>query len=326
MSEALIIEVLQLISYVLGFATVVLGIIRALIEKNKLQKWKITRKHVFIILFLFILVAVPVVVYSLTTRPAVSITSPTDGTVVSMEQQVNGVSSHIPQDSKIWVAVRSGSIYYPQPEPMVNKAGNWTCNARFGDIDDGGLPFVIIVLVANRDAQIELTEKNEFKVFPPLGSTIHETITVYRAIYATSPTLSDKPSVTTTPSSQTSVTIVSPANNAYVDRYEWVSGTSQNIPVDQHLWLIVQVNGMYFAHEVETINTDGTWRHNTMIGQEDETGKKFDLLAVLADSPAHTTLKDWRDKQNTEQQYDLKSLPSTGVKECSAITITRRTL
>ena len=149
-----------------------------------------------------------------------------------------------------------------------------------------------------------------------------------------SPPPTSKPTATPTPSPyiaptatppppQPSITIATPANNAPVNMYEWISGTSQNIPADRHLWIIIRVDEKYFAHEVLTINANGRWEHDTQIGQENEGGKRFDVMVVLANSSAHTTLRDWRDKQNTAQQYDLTSLP-VGVTQYSAISVTRR--
>lgn len=121
----------------------------------------------------------------------------------------------------------------------------------------------------------------------------------------------------------TALSITSPADGVRVNMYEWVSGTSQNIPDKQCLWIIVRVEDKYFAHEVETINADGTWRHEVQIGKEDEIGKHFDIIIVLADSSAHETLQNWRDMWNTKSQYDLQSLPIGTTQYCT-VTVIRR--
>jgi len=124
-------------------------------------------------------------------------------------------------------------------------------------------------------------------------------------------------------SNETSLSITSPADGVLVNMYEWVSGTSQSIPDGQHLWIIVRVEDRYFAHEVTTINPDGIWRHEVQIGQKDETGQHFDLMAVLADGSAHETLQNWRETWNTKSQYDLQSLP-TGTTQYCTVTVIRR--
>ena len=103
-----------------------------------------------------------------------------DGVVVSTFEQVTGTSKNIPTDSKVWVVIRVGSRYYPQPEPRVDNNGNWKCDVHFGGENDGGLPFDIIVIVANKDAQKALTDTDSFTVFPPEGAIEYARITVYR--------------------------------------------------------------------------------------------------------------------------------------------------
>jgi hypothetical protein len=281
-------------------------------------KLKLIIKIVSIIMIIMLIVGLGLflapVVYGLTHRPSLSITSPANGAVVGMEQQIGGVATNTPEGSKVWVAIRVGDRYYPQSEPRIDNEGRWTCNARFGGVDDGGLVFDIIALFANREAQIALTENSEFLVFPPLGTTDYVKITVTRETYTTAPKSTPSP----TASSKPSITITAPANNAKVDMYEWISGTSQNIPNGQELWIVVKVDGLYFPHKVETINTDGTWKQNVQIGQKDEGDKSFELIAVLANSVAQATTQEWY-----KNPYDLQNLPA-GMTQHSTITVTRR--
>jgi len=119
----------------------------------------------------------------------------------------------------------------------------------------------------------------------------------------------------------TNVNITFPANAANVGMWEWVSGTSQNIPKGQELWIVVRVDGLYFLHKVDTINPDGTWRHKVQIGQENEGGKNFDVIAVLANSTAQITAQIWL-KNQYSPNHDLRELPA-GMTPYSTITVTR---
>ena len=67
-------------------------------------------------------------------------------------------------------------------------------------------------------------------------------------------------------------------------------------------------------------NTDGTWIYNATIGQVEDSGKGkiFDILAVLADSNAQSTVQDWY-----AHHYDMKSLP-VGMTTFSIVTVIRR--
>jgi len=333
---------------IIGYIT---EIVRSLIKTDRL---KITRNQLLIL----ILIATIVVgfLFLLSTcidqkqRTEVVITNPYDGEIVNMTETITGTAKNIPTGSKVWIVIRVGDRYYPQPEPRFDSNNrDWKCDVRFGGENDGGLAFDVIAVVANRDAQLainsSLRESKEFTVFPPEGATEYDRITVYRDYYyptTSTPTPSPTPSPTIKPTStpttaptvtpaptatppppQPSITITTPANNALVNMYEWVSGTSQNTPAGRYLWIIVRVDERYFAHEVLTINANGRWEQDVQIGQENEGGKRFDVIAVLADSSAHVTLKDWRDKQNTAQQYDLTNLP-TGTTQYDTISVTRR--
>ena len=96
-------------------------------------------------------------------------------------------------------------------------------------------------------------------------------------------------------------------------------GTWQNIPKGEQLWIVVQEGNLYFpmVDRVE-INTDGTWMYNTTIGQTGDGGKSFDILAVLADSSAQSTVQAWY-----QHPYDLQSIPA-GMTAYSVETVIRR--
>ncbi len=266
-------------------------------------------------------------------RPTVKIISPLNGSYVNMNEQVLGISANIPKDSKVWIVLYEEKVdrYYPQPLP-IDKDGDWTCAAQFGGENDDGEPFVIIAVVAD-EAAIKLFENDGGRgliVFPPSQGTVEEydRITVFRKTYTTPtptptivpmPTSTPMPTIapTPTPAAEPVITITSPVSNANVTMWEWVSGTSKNIPIGQELWVVVKVDGLYFPHRVETLNADGAWRHNVQIGQKDEGGKLFELIAVFTDSSAQKELKEWYKNQD-----DLYDLPS-GTTRYSTVTVTR---
>jgi len=306
---------------IIGLITVVVSLIVVLIEKNKVFSIRVTAetKHRLkkvwkIIIPVLIVIFVLVSAYWLTRSPSLTISSLSNGDVVGMEQQVMGVAKNIPDGSKVWIVIHVGYRYYPQPEPRIDNNGRWTCDIRFGRIEDGGLAFDIIALFADRDTQITLTENGELLVFPPLGAKEYDRITVTRETYSTASKSTSKAS---------SVTIISPVNNAKVGIWELVNGISKNIPVGQELWLVVRVDGLYFPHKVETVNADGTWSHNVQIGQNGEGGKSFDLIAVLADSSAQVVAQKWIENKDTSNHYNLTELP-LGMTQYSVVTVIRK--
>jgi hypothetical protein len=107
--------------------------------------------------------------------------------------------------------------------------------------------------------------------------------------------------------------------NGKVDMWEWVSGTSQHIPDDCKLWIVVRWDSLYFPM-VDGVQTrsDGTWMYNTSIGQKDDAGKVFEIIAVLADGSAQAKVEEWY-----KSSSDLYHLPS-GMTQYSTVTVTRK--
>jgi len=329
--------------------------------------------------------------------PSLQITSPDNCATVGMKGQITGVAKNIPEGSKVWVVIRVGDRYYPQPEPrldntcrwtckelLVNNLLNrtlfqlqnkpfspiygfngaiflytfanyyltsafynivpktlWTCDVQFGGVNDGGLDFEVIAVFADIEAQEKFAPKEgerELTVFPPKGAKEYYRIKVIRGTDTTpsmstptpmpdpTPTPAPIPTIspTPTPVAEPVITITAPVSNANVTMWEWVSGTSKNIPVGYELWVVVKVDGLHFPHKVEKteINADGTWSHYVQIGQIEEGGKTFDLIAVLANSTAQVTVQDWLKNKDTPNNYTLPNMP-TGMTPYSTVTVTR---
>jgi len=230
-------------------------------------------------------------------RPSLHISSPSNGDVVDMEEQITGIAKNIPEGSEVWVVIRIGKIYYPQSDFTIDKDGSWVCNARFGGVNDDGKDFEIIVLFADRDANNEFMNKGEFTSLPT-GAKEYDRITVTRASY-------DKPSVT----------ITYPKNGATVNREQQVRGTSENVPEGSTVWIVIYVVNRYYPQPDFRIDNTGSWTCNALIGIENNYGKDFDVIALVADKNAHNELVN---------NGELTSLP-IGAKEYDRITVTRET-
>ncbi|MDR0798109.1 MAG: hypothetical protein LBE70_05310, partial [Nitrososphaerota archaeon] len=227
------------IAGVLGAIYVALQIFVFLIEKGNVLKGCITdetkrnlKKYGIILLIVTISIFSIIGVYVLMTRPSVHIYSPDNGAVVSMEEQITGVAKNIPKGSTVWVVIRVEKRYFPQRDFKIDKDGYWTCDARFGGVnDDDRKDFDVIALVADENANSVFVEKSGFTVLP-VGAKEYERITVTRetkTAFSTS-TPTQQPIPTLTPVVPF-ITITFPVNNAAdVDMWEWVNGTSQNIP------------------------------------------------------------------------------------------------
>jgi hypothetical protein len=323
------------------------GCVKGIIAKARPHKKKII--GLVAVALISIAIVVGVVLYNQGDKgnepaiPSLSIISPVNGTKVTIEQMITGNSSStVPENSAIWIVLCVNGSYYPQSEIKADETGHWTYTAQF-DWMEPGAGFDIWAIIANETARKTLAKESELENLPA-GAEKHDLVHVDRTVVdkeddkqskgsTPPPPPTSTPSPTTSPPTsgpvptpsptQTLINIITPANNAPANMYEWVSGTSQNIPAGQHLWIIVQVDGLYFAHEVLSIDANGRWAHDTQIGQDDEGGKRFEVMAVLVDSKVHDALCIWRDKQNTVQPDDLKNLP-VGIEIYDTVTVTRR--
>ena len=321
------IVIVALISLVGSVITALIGLIGKGEDQKVRVKKKITKKRLIAMIGIIVVTFLIATFFVLQPSdvPSVSISSPSNGAQVNLNQQVTGISTHIPAGDKIWIVIHEGQLYYPMANPAaVDANGDWTYTANIGAVNDYGKSFQIIAVLADQNAQNLFNYGSQISDFPPNGATIYQTVTVIRnSAQSPQPTPSPSPTPSsTTPSPtavKTSVAITYPTNNSDVNASEWVRGTSQNIPNGQQLWIVVHEGNLYFpmVDRVE-INIDGTWTYNTTIGQTGDGGKSFNILAVLADSSAQSTVQAWY-----LHPYDFQSLP-VGMNTYSDETVTRR--
>jgi len=119
------------------------------------------------------------------------------------------------------------------------------------------------------------------------------------------------------PEPTTSVAIVYPANLARVDQAETVRGTVQALPAGQVIWVVVfaqEVGRYYPQNRPADVEAGGKWSSLAYIGMPADTGKKFDILAVVANAEAQDAfgvyLADARDRSDWA---GLEALPAGAV-------------
>lgn len=106
------------------------------------------------------------------------------------------------------------------------------------------------------------------------------------------------------------VRITYPSDGATVEIREMIKGTSQNIPKEQVIWIVVypQVIGRYYPqNDPADVQANGDWSSLAFIGIEEDVGKKFDTIAVLADKKAQDAFNDY-----LVQAKDKKTWPGLG--------------
>jgi hypothetical protein len=129
------------------------------------------------------------------------------------------------------------------------------------------------------------------------------------------------------PSPATDVSITYPINHARIDQNETVHGTSQELPSGQVIWVIVfaQDVGRYYPQDRPAdIEAGNKWSSIVYIGIPEDTGKRFDVLVVLADADAQDAFSAYlADSAQRNDWSGLVALPK-GAVIYDRITVTRK--
>jgi hypothetical protein len=136
-----------------------------------------------------------------------------------------------------------------------------------------------------------------------------------------------QPKPTPTPVLTTNVKITDPAEGATVDLAQLVKGTSQRIPDNHLVWVVVfvhKVNRYYPQNQSADIQAGGDWASMSSIGQPRDVGLKFDLIAVLADKDGQTAFNKYLvDARDRNDYAGLERLPN-GATIYDRLSVTRR--
>ncbi len=126
---------------------------------------------------------------------------------------------------------------------------------------------------------------------------------------------------------QYKIEITHPNDNASVEMREIVKGASQNITAELLIWIIVyphEIDRFYPQDKPATIQAEGNWASSTLIGVEDDVGKKFDIITVLADESVNKEFEDYlTEAVKVGVWQGLKVLPQ-GAVIYDRITVTRK--
>jgi hypothetical protein len=121
------------------------------------------------------------------------------------------------------------------------------------------------------------------------------------------------------------IEIISPSNNAAVQMNETVVGTAKNIPEGYEIWILVYpytVNQYYPQSSKVIIQNDG-WSVPVGIGDNNNSGTTFDIVAVLANQTAQEKFNNYISRSEASRSWSwIEQIPD-GAKEYSRITVTR---
>jgi hypothetical protein len=123
------------------------------------------------------------------------------------------------------------------------------------------------------------------------------------------------------------VVITYPADQARVDQVEIVRGTAQRLPPGQVVWVVVFVPevGRYYPQDRPAdLQADNEWSSTAHIGIPSDTGRRFDVLAVLANAEVQTAFNAYLAEAEERGEWaGLEALPA-GVVIYDRVTVIRR--
>lgn len=125
----------------------------------------------------------------------------------------------------------------------------------------------------------------------------------------------------------TEVTITYPTNLARVDQTEVVLGTFQGLPEGKTIWIVIfipEVGRYYPQNRPVDLEAGNKWSSLAYIGVPSDTGKRFDILAVVVDTGAQNAFNAYlADARDRSDWAGMEALPE-GAIIYDRITVTRK--
>ncbi len=118
------------------------------------------------------------------------------------------------------------------------------------------------------------------------------------------------------PGAPTSVTITSPAEGSVVGQATVVEGESCHVPARGGLWLLVLPEGTtaYYPFSPTLSRRSGHWSVSAYLGQPEEAGRAFTLLAAVTSPPADQAFDEYLARAAAEGDFPgIQPLPEGAV-------------
>ena len=135
-------------------------------------------------------------------------------------------------------------------------------------------------------------------------------------------TTEPKPTTTTGPPV---IEFKNPSEGEEVSGEIIADGTAKNLTTGQQIWMVLFFNSRFYPQNAALVRGNGTWSSATLyVGVPGDSGRNFDILAVLANSSAEKWFEDYLDKgEKTGSFPGVRSLPN-GHKVLSTVTVKRQ--
>jgi PGF-pre-PGF domain-containing protein len=244
--------------------------------------------------------------------PEIKITYPSNESFVDIQETATGIATNVPEGQKLWILVYplAANKFYPQHESVSIISGEWSKTIGIGMKDNFGEKFEIIALLANQTAHEKLANyinTGNSTDWPgisntPDGAKIYDYVNVTR-FYP-------------------EVNITSPLNTAKL--HDTITGTAKHIPEGQALWILIYpyTAAKYYPQSAVSTQTED-WALPVQFGQENSTGTKFDIIAILANQTAQDKLNIYYNESKANISWEgIPTLPE-GAINLTRVTVTR---
>ena len=174
--------------YIIAIIGAVAAILAAIIQRGPLNK-----KYIIVIIVAVTLIIPAILYYSPNTSAEVDIRiiHPSDSAMVNLIETIFGTANNIPEGKYPWILINpaNSSKYYPQKPINIRDDGRWSLPVQFGGEEHLGQKFDIIAILADQEANKEITnyinEGNRTDSWPgidkiPAGAIVVDKITVTR--------------------------------------------------------------------------------------------------------------------------------------------------
>lgn len=129
------------------------------------------------------------------------------------------------------------------------------------------------------------------------------------------------------PTPTTKVVITYPVNLARVEQSETVRGTVERLPAGQVIWVVIfvqEVGRYYPQNRPADIEAGGKWSSLVYLGQPNDSGKRFDVIAVVANAEAQNAFNAYlADARDRGDWPGLETIPA-GAMIYDRVTVTRK--
>ncbi|MGD0646126.1 MAG: hypothetical protein ABSA75_14575 [Candidatus Bathyarchaeia archaeon] len=119
------------------------------------------------------------------------------------------------------------------------------------------------------------------------------------------------------------VKIVSPKTEETISSITRINGTFKRLPEKEAIWIVVsRANQYYPMPSAADLESKNKWSSLIYVGDKNDTGKKFQIIAILADKDAQKSIEEYNAKSKISGYMGLSSLPP-GAREYHRIEVVR---